>query len=58
MIHKAPVHKPQALVIEDDPAIAKEVANILKSLDHGYDFAVDQKTARQRIDNQPIETGS
>ena len=44
MIHK------KALIIEDDPIVADEVANIIKSLGHGCDFAGDQGTARQRIE--------
>ncbi|MCL2648725.1 MAG: response regulator [Phycisphaerales bacterium] len=40
----------KALVIEDDPTIAQEVADILASLEHGHDFASDQETARQRIE--------
>ncbi|MCL2645566.1 MAG: response regulator [Phycisphaerales bacterium] len=40
----------KALVIENDQSSAKEVANILTSLDHGYDLAGDQEIARQRIE--------
>jgi len=47
MIHEAPA--PKALVIENDPVIAEEVARILKSLDHEPDFDGDQEAARRKV---------
>lgn len=41
----------RALVIEDDPLIAREVAAILEtSLGHKHDLVIDQESARKRIE--------
>jgi len=39
----------KALVIDDDPEIVRVVCDILESLNHCYDFANDQKSARELL---------
>ena len=41
--------KPRALVIDDDAAIIREVDGILDSLNHAYDSAGDQESARKLL---------